>query len=70
MGHGYNITIEDDNQDNFDIKKMVNLFGKPLQTYLRYRDIHTPQPTTWGSVNAAKLVCIFGEDGDNAYLKK
>ena len=48
--HGPNTAIDDEFAENFDIRRMANLIGKPLLTYLTYRNTAAPRPTPRGSV--------------------
>mmetsp|Transcript_9413 Transcript_9413/g.20280 ORF Transcript_9413/g.20280 Transcript_9413/m.20280 type:complete len:903 (+) Transcript_9413:61-2769(+) len=68
--HGPNTSVSDEFADNFDIKRMANLIGKALLSYLTYKNTAAPQPTQRGSVPADSFARITDKFGSIHRPKK
>jgi hypothetical protein len=74
-GHVHQVSGDGDEEviDDFDIKTMANLLGRPLvdDTYRYYRTVNRPSPriTTSTDTSNNPLARIFGLDGSTTYPK-
>ena len=74
-GHVHQVSGDGDEEviDDFDIKTMANLLGRPLVdgTYRYYRTVNRPSPriTTSTDTSNNPLTRIFGLDGSTTYPK-
>ena len=63
--------IDEDFIDDFDVRTMANLIGKPLSDgRLRYWSNHQPSLRTAPSEAAKHVVCITGKDGSILHPRK